>query len=128
MDSKGDRIDSDDEVIDSLKFLCAVVDIPYNTFKKCVGENENKRRKIGSAVGCRPLLPSGDKRFVAVICARQDRGNDGLERRDVFEYISELKPGIYKKQEKIHYDRTLKKKNSTIVKAKLVVAQATTTQ
>ena len=63
MDSKGDRINSDDEVIDSLKFLCAVVDIPYNTFKKYVGENENKRRKIGSAVGCRPLLPSGDQMF-----------------------------------------------------------------
>ena len=53
LDSKGDRIDSDDEVIDSLRFFCGVVDIPYNTFKKYVGENENKRRKIGSALGCR---------------------------------------------------------------------------
>ena len=79
-------------------------------------------------MGCRPLLPSGDKRFVSEICARQDRGNDGLERRDVFEYIHELKPGISKKQAKKYYDRTLKKKNSTIIKEKLVAAQANTTQ
>ena len=78
LDSKGDRIDSDDEVINSLKLFCGVADIPYNTFKKCVGENESRRRKIGSAVGCRPLLPSGDQRFVAEICARRDRGNNIL--------------------------------------------------
>ena len=101
-------------MIDSLKLFCGVADSPYNTFKKYVGENENKRRKIGSAVGCRPLIPSGDQRFVAEICARQDRGNDGIERRNVFEYIFELKPGISKKQAKNHYDRTLKKKNSTM--------------
>ena len=128
MELKVDRIDSDDEVIDSLKLFCGVVDIPYNTFKKYVGENENKRRKIGSAVGCRTLLLSGDQSFVAEICARQDIGNDGLERCDVFEYIRELKPCIYKKQANNHYNRTLKKNNSTIVKAKLVAAQATTTQ
>ena len=115
-------------MIDSHKLFYGVVDIPYNTFKKYVGENENKRRKIGSAVGCRPLLPSGDQRFVSKICARQDRGNDGLERRDVFEYIFELKPGISKNQSNNHYDITLKKNNSTIIKAKLLAAQATTTQ
>ena len=64
LDSKGDRIGSDYKVINSLKLFCGVVDIPYNTFKKYVGENENKRRKIGSAVGCRTFLPSGDQRFV----------------------------------------------------------------
>ena len=48
--------------------------------------------------------------------------------RDVFEYIHELKPVISKKQANNHYDRTLKKNNSTIVKAKFVAAQATTTQ
>ena len=46
----------------------------------------------------------------------------------MFEYIRELKRGISKNQAKNHYDRTLEKKNSTIVKAKLVAAQATTTQ
>ena len=85
MDSKVYRIDSDDEVIDSLKLLCGVVNIPYNTFKKYVGKNENKRRNIGSAVGFRPLLPSVDQMLVAEICARRDRGNNVLERRDVFE-------------------------------------------
>ena len=84
--------------------------------------------KIGSSVGCRPLLPSGDQRFVVEICARRDRGNDGLERRDVFEYIREIKSGISRKQAKNHYYRTLKKNNSTILKAKRVAAQATTTQ
>ena len=84
LDLKGDIIGSDDELIDSLKLFCGVVDIPYNTFKKYVGENENNIRKIGSAVGCRPLLPSGDQRFVAEIYARRDRGNDGLERCGVF--------------------------------------------
>ena len=128
LDPKGDRIDSDDEGINSLKLFCGVVDIPYNNFKKYVGENENKRRKIGYAVGCRPLLPSGDQRFVAEICARQNRGNDVLERRDVFKYIREIKPGISKKQAKNHYDITLEKKNSVIVKAKLVAAQAIMTQ
>ena len=118
LESRGDRIESDDEVINSLKLFCGVVDIPYKTFKKYVGENENKRRKIGSAVGCRPLLPSGDPRFVAEICARQDRVNDGLGRRDMFGYIRKLKPGISKKQAKNHNDRTLKKKNSTICKSK----------
>ena len=116
------------KLIDSLKFFCGVVDTPYNTFNKYVGENENNIRKIGSAVGCRPLLPSGDQRFVAEICARQDRGNNGLERQYVFKYIRDIKPGISKKQAKNHNDRTLKNKNSKIVKAKLVAAQATTTQ
>ena len=51
LDSKGDRIDSDDEVIKSMKLFCGVVNIPYNTFNKYVGENENNIRKIGSAVG-----------------------------------------------------------------------------
>ena len=115
-------------MIDSLKLFCGVADSPYNTFKKYVGENENNRRKIGSAVGCRPLIPSGDHRFAAEMCARQDRGNDGIERCDMFEYIRELKPGISKKQAKNHYERTLKKNNSTIVKANLVAAQSTTTQ
>ena len=51
MDSKVDRIDSYYEVIDSLRLFCGVVDIPYNTFNKYVGENENTRRKIGYEVG-----------------------------------------------------------------------------
>ena len=79
-------------------------------------------------MGCRPLLPSGDQWFVAEICARRDRGNGGPERRDVSEYICELKSGISKKQAKNHYEITLNKNNSTIVKSKLVAAQATTTQ
>ena len=56
LDSKVYRIDSYDKVIDSLKLFCGVVDIPYNNFKKYVGENENKRRKIGSAMGFRPCF------------------------------------------------------------------------
>ena len=73
LDSKVYRIDSDDKVIDSMKLFCGVVDIPYNTFKKYVGENENKIRKIGSAVGCIPLLPYGDQRFVAEMCWKRQR-------------------------------------------------------
>ena len=39
LDSKGYRINSDYKVIKSMKLFCGVVDIPYNTFKKYVGEN-----------------------------------------------------------------------------------------
>ena len=78
LDSRGDRTYSDGEVIDSLKLFCGVFGIPYNTFKKYVGENKNKRSNSGSAVGCIPLLPSGDQIFVAEICARQDRGKNRL--------------------------------------------------
>ena len=42
LDSKGDRIDSDDEGINSLKLFCGLVNIPYNTFKKYVGEMKTR--------------------------------------------------------------------------------------
>ena len=79
-------------------------------------------------MGFIPSLPSGDQRFIAERCVRRDRGNDKLERHDVFAYIQELKQSIYKKQAKDHFDRTLKKNNSIIVKSKIIAAQATTTQ
>ena len=39
LDSKVDRIGSYYEVIGSLKLFCGVVNVPYNTFNKYVGEN-----------------------------------------------------------------------------------------
>ena len=128
LNREGDCLDCNGEPVRNIQTFCNIVSVPMNTFKKFIHKDPEKRRKIGDGVGRPPLLPRSDQKFAADICARRDRGNDGLERKDLLEYLQEIKPGITPKQAENHYDRTLKKNHSSIIKTKSVAAQGTTTQ
>ena len=117
---KGDRLDSNGEVIDNMNTFCNVVGISKFTLQKYVHKDPNKRRKIGNSVGNPPLLPKQDQRFLSEIIVRKDRANNGIGIEDVIDRIQELNPSLTSKQAANHFHRTLKRKNNDLLKKNLI--------
>ena len=126
-EKKGNAIDRKGNVIKSLKMYSYKMNIPYRTLQKYVCSSEN-RRVIGKQVGRASLLSRKDQRFVAEVCARKYRANDGAQLRDVVTYITKIDPGLLEKSARDHYHCTLKKKNADILKQDLVSTQASTSK
>ena len=56
--------------------FAAKVGISFHTFKHYACKDLSKRRKLGSSVGAKPLVPQEDQRFIVDLMQRHDRGND----------------------------------------------------
>ena len=74
------------------------------------------------------LLSNQDQELIAQNAARKDRANDGLEPVELLETIQTMHPALSKKQVRDHYHRTLKKRQSHLIKPSFCVCQATTTR
>ena len=123
----GDALDDNDEQY-GLAQYSNVVKIPYNTLKKYVTEDQQKRRSLGKSVGRGALLQHGDQHFLADVLVRKDRGNDGAEPKEAIDMVQQLAPHLDRTQARRHFKRTLLPNFKHKLKPKAIVAQATTTK
>jgi hypothetical protein len=112
----------------SLRGFSGLCNIPYETFKKYVAKDSNKRRVCGESVGRAPLLGKEDQRFLVEVMARKDPANDGANPSEAIDLLQELAPSLSREQSRRHLKRTLIPHHPEQVKRKPVVAQATTTK
>jgi hypothetical protein len=89
---------------------------------------DNKRSNPGDSAGRPPLLTVRNQGFIRNVLARKDRANEGANYQEAVDLVQELDPKLTQEQARHHLLRTLLKGDTTIVKAKSVVAQQTTTK
>ena len=88
---EGDRSDNNGERVDNICMYAFVVGIPYKNLYRYITPNIDKRQELGDgARGSTKLLTDGDVRFIGEVWARDDRGNDGLSRKEAIDNIQEL--------------------------------------
>ena len=102
--------------------------IIYLTFKNYVSQNEAKRQKVEIRVGTKPLVTPSDQLLLAHVMARKYRANSGMKPTEAYDMVQEIIPMISHTASIIHFNRTLVKKHTTVVKSKQVVSQNTTTR
>ena len=77
----GPHLGSDPKM--SLKYYAARCEVPFNTLRKFVCNDENKRRKLGACAGKAKLVNADAERFTVDMIRIRDRGNDGMSRSQV---------------------------------------------
>ena len=87
----GDRLDTNGDVIFTMKDVCHIVQIPINAFQNYVCIDPNTKRIITDGVGRKLFIPKKEQKFIADITARHDRANDGLKVCAVIKRIQDLK-------------------------------------
>jgi hypothetical protein len=117
----GNTLDDNDKEYPLKQFSC-VVNIPYDTLKKYVTEDETKRRSLGKSVGRASLLKHSDQHFLADVLARRDRGNDRADPKEAIDMVQELAPGLNRTQARCHWQRMLLLNFPQQLKQKSVVA------
>jgi hypothetical protein len=105
-----------------------VVEIPYNTFQKYLRGKEDSRIIIWYALGRPRLITKEDAPFVVDVLARKDRANEGLSMAEALSMIQDVLPKLSREQVYNSFKRKILAKNKSVLKAKPVVAQSTTTK
>jgi hypothetical protein len=111
----------------SLRSFAIAVGISASTLMAYV-RNDNKRSNPGDSAGRPPLLTARNQGFIRNVLARKDRANEGANYQDAVDLVQELDPKLTQEQARHHLSRTLMKGDTSIVKAKAVVDQQTTTK
>ena len=117
------------ERIDNICTYAVVVGIPYKTIYRYLTPNIDKRQELGDgARGSTKLLTDGDVRFIGEVWARDDRGNDGLSRKEAIDNIQELNHTITREYDTRQLSRRILPGNakSGILKPHSQKVQATT--
>jgi hypothetical protein len=89
---------------------------------------DNKRSNPGDSAGRPPLLTARNQGFIRNVMAHKDQANEGAKYQEAVDLVQELYPKLTQEQARHHLSRTLLKGDTSIVKAKAVVAQQTTTK
>jgi len=126
-DKTGEALDSNGEEL-RLRAYSNVVGIPYDTFKKFVPANQEKRREVGKSVGKAPLLKKEDQNFLAELFVRKDHANDGAKLKEAIDMVQDLDKTLSWLQATQHLQPTLIPNFAPLLKQKPVAAQATTTK
>jgi hypothetical protein len=74
------------------------------------------------------LLTARNKGFIRNVLAHKDRANEAANYQEAVDLVQELDPKLTQEQSRRHLSQTLMKGDTTIVKAKSVVAQQTNTK
>jgi uncharacterized membrane-anchored protein len=74
------------------------------------------------------LLTARNQGFIRNVLARKDRSNEGANYQEAVDLVQELDPKLTQEQARHHLSRTLLKGDTSLVKAKAVVSQQTTTK
>ena len=121
------KYDDNGEEITDYRIYARRECIPVNTFYKYICTNN--RRKIGDGRrGKRRILEDEDIKFVGNVCARADRANDGLSRKEATDVIQQLKPNINRFAAARQLSRVVIPKNAAagLIKCKTQKVQGTT--
>jgi uncharacterized membrane-anchored protein len=89
---------------------------------------DNKHSNPGDSAGRPPLLTARNQCFIRNVLAHKDRANEGSNYQEAVDLVQELYPKLTQEQDRHHLSRTLLKGDTSIVKAKAVVAQQMTTK
>ena len=104
-----------------------IVGIPVETFRKYVGADLGKRRRLGGHVGpSTAVLDADTKQFVVDVLRRRDRANDGMSRQEALDMLQDLQPGRSRSQLATAFDSLRIERKEEITG--IVKAQATTTK
>ena len=109
----------------STERFSALVDIPYETFRKYVCADKGKRRVVGASVGKKRILKAEDEQFVVDVLRRRDRGNDAMTKKGIVDMIQDIVPGLQRRAAQQAFDRNVREKHSDVLTG-IVKAQAST--
>ena len=85
-----------------------MVGSPYKTIYRYLTPNIDKRQELGDgARGSAKLLTDGDVRFIGEVCARADRGNDGISRKEAIDNIQEFNHTITRESDSRQLSRRI---------------------
>jgi hypothetical protein len=88
----GSALDYNGEQYGLAQYYSNVVKIPYNTLKKYVTGDQQKRCSLGKSVVQGPLLQHDNQHFLADVLVREDRGNDGAKPKEAIDMVHQLAP------------------------------------
>ena len=92
----------------TLKAYAAAVEIPYPTMQDYACKDLGKRHALGTRLGKAPLFTQQQQQFVVDVIVRHDRGNDGLNKRQCVDQLSDLRPDLPRKKVVAAFDRTVR--------------------
>ena len=102
--------------------------IPFDTFRKYVHPDPEKRRVLGKAAGRPSLLTKSNQGFIADALARLDRANDGSDLPGAIDLVQDIDPHLSRTQARQTFSRTIRPNHPNLLKPKTMTAQATTTK
>ncbi len=103
--------------------------IPFDTFRKYVHPDPEKRREAVKSTGRPSLLTKGNQGFIADALACLDRANDGSDLAGAIDLVQDINPHLSRVQARQPFSRTIRPNHPTnILKTKTMTAQATTTK
>lgn len=82
----------------SARRYAKVVGIPFATLSRYIRSDVERRQKLGSSVGPRPLISLSEEQFVVDLIRRRDRANLGMSRAEVVDVLQDLRPDLEWKQ------------------------------
>jgi hypothetical protein len=110
----------------TLAKFAARVEIPYETLRKYVAAEPEKRRELGRSVGKPSNLTPDLQEFTVDVLRRRDRANDGMNRQAGIDMVQDLKPELRRDQAARAFDKVRKDNKEALTG--IVKAQASTTK
>ena len=123
----GRALDSNGEKHGLVQFS-NIFGIPFDTFRKHVHPDPEKRREVGKSVGRPSLLTKGNQGFIADALACLDRANDGSDLPGAIDLVQDINPHLSRTQARQTFSRTIRPNQPNLLKPKTMTAQATTTK
>jgi hypothetical protein len=102
--------------------------IPFNTFRKYVHPDPEKRREVGKAAGWPSFLTKGNQEFILDALACLDRANNGSDLPVAIDLVQDIEPQLSRTQARQTFSRTIRPNHTHLLKPKTMTAQATTTK
>ena len=98
--------------------------IPFATFQEHVTGNDEKRIKIGVAVGRKPLISSKNQEVIVDVLVRKDRANEGVGVNGAIDILEQMHQELKRSQIENSFRHTVR----PAFAGRPVAAQATTTK
>jgi hypothetical protein len=121
----GRALDSNGEKRGLVKFS-NLFGIPFDTFRKYVHPDPEKRREVGRSSGRPSLLTKGNQGFILDALACLDRAKDGLDLSGAIDLVQDISSHLSRTQARQTFSRTIRPNHPNILKPKTMTAQATT--
>jgi hypothetical protein len=124
----GRALDSNGEKRGLVEFF-NLFGITFDTFRKYVHPDPEKRQEVGKSLGRPSLLTKGNQGFILDALARLDRANDGLDLSGAaIDLVQDISPHLSRIQARQTFSRTIRPNHPNILKPKTMTVQATTTK
>jgi hypothetical protein len=106
--------------LDSNREKCGLVEftnfflIPFDTFRKYVHPDPEKRQEVGKSVGRPSLLTKGNQGFILDALARLDRANNGSDLPRAIDLVQDISLHLSRTQAHQTFSRTIRLNHASI--------------